>query len=411
MPWMTRRKFLWIGGTALAALAGLRFGTPWVMRRRPPDRLSDEAAAFAAGCFDGLDRSRIWDSHVHMLGLGTGGSGCWINPEMQSHSHPIKRLQYEIYREGTGMLRDETADADYVEQLLVMQRGANPEGKQLILAFDMNVDEDGNEQPKHSSFYTPDRYVLELARRHPEFVACASVHPYRLDALERLDAAIEGGARAVKWLPNAMGINLGSPRCDPFYERIARSDLALIIHGGREYAVDASHDQLLGNPLHLRRPLDAGVKVVVAHCASLGEFPDLDAPQNKRQDARSFDLFMRLFTDPAYEKNLFADISTLAQVHHDAGPLRDLLRARELHPRLIYGSDFPLPGLRFMVSPTKLRLAKLLGATEARLCRELFDYNPLLFDFAVARTLRIKDAGESFRFSPTVFETARIFEA
>lgn len=407
---MTRRRFLWTGGTALAALAGLRFGVPRIMRRRPPVRLSDEAAAFAAGCYDDLDRSRTWDIHVHMLGLGAGGTGCWINPEMQSHTHPVKRLQYEIYREGTGMLREETADADYVEHLLAMQRGANPDGKQLILAFDQNVDETGRERPERSPFHTPDAYVLELARKHSEFVACASVHPYRVDALERLEAAIEGGARAVKWLPNAMGIDPGSPRCDRFYERMARSALPLIVHGGREYAVDASHDQLLGNPLRLRRPLDAGVRVVVAHCASLGDFPDLDAPRADRKSARSFDLFMRLLTDRAYEENLFADISTLTQVHHDSGPLRDLLRARELHPRLLYGSDFPLPGLRFMVSPTRLRLAGLLGATQARLCRELFDYNPLLFDFAVARTVRFEDAGESFRFSPIVFETARVFE-
>jgi len=207
-----------------------------------------------------------------------------------------------------------------------------------------------------------------------------------------------------------MSIDPGSPRCDRFYERMAESGLWLIVHGGREYAVDASHDQLMGNPLRLRRPLDAGVKVVVAHCASLGRFPDLDAPQANGKSVRSFDLFMRLFTDEKYERNLFADISTLTQVHHDAGPLRDLLRARELHPRLLYGSDFPLPGLRFMISPTKLRLAGLLGATEARLCRELFDYNPLLFDFAVARTVRLEDAGERFGFSPVVFETARIFE-
>ena len=41
-----------------------------------------------------------------MLGLGSGGTGCWINPEMQSHSHPIKRLQYEIYKEGSGMVHE-----------------------------------------------------------------------------------------------------------------------------------------------------------------------------------------------------------------------------------------------------------------------------------------------------------------
>ena len=34
------------------------------------------------------------------------------------------------------------------------------------------------------------------------------------------------------------------------------------------------HD--FGNPLRLRRALDAGVRVVVAHCASMGQDRDLD---------------------------------------------------------------------------------------------------------------------------------------
>jgi len=409
MPWMTRRRLLVLGGAAALTLAGLRFGIPRLMRRRKRARLSDEAALFVDRCFAGIDPARLWDIHVHLIGLGAGGTGCWVNPEMQSPAHPIKRFQFEIYAEGTGMTREETADADYVARLLALQRAANPAGKLMLMAFDQNVGGDGIERPELSPFYTPNAYVLELARQHPEFLPIASVHPYRRDALDRLEAAIASGARAVKWLPNAMGIDPASARCDEFYARLADSRLPLIVHAGREYAVDASHDQGLGNPLRLRRPLDAGVRVVVAHCGSLGSFPDLDRPEADRDDAPSFELFLRLFRDERYATNLFADISTLTQVHHDPDQLRELPRAEELHDRLLYASDYPLPALRFMISPTRLRLAGLLTTEESRICRELFEYNPLLFDFAVARTVRVRQDGREHRFSPVVFDTARLF--
>jgi mannonate dehydratase len=407
---MTRRRFFIVGGAALASLAGLRFGIPLLMRRRGRTRLSDEAAIFVGRCFAGIDAARVWDTHVHLLGLGAGGSGCWINPEMQSPAHPIKRFQFEIYSEGIGMTHEETADADYVERLLSLQRSANPRGKLMLMAFDQNVSEDGVERPDLSPFYTPNAYALEVARQHEEFLPIASVHPYRKDAVDRLQATIESGARGVKWLPNAMGIDPASRRCDAFYERMATARLPLIVHAGLEYAVDASHDQGLGNPLRLRRALDAGVTVVVAHCGSLGAFPDLDQPETHREEVSSFELFLRLFREESYRTNLFADISTLTQVHHDFDQLRELLRAPELHDRLLYASDYPLPALRFMISPTRLQLAGLLTAGESRICRELFEYNPLLFDFAVARAVRLRENGEAYGFLPVVFDTARLFD-
>jgi mannonate dehydratase len=368
---------------------------------------SARAAAFAERCFEGLDRSRVWDGHVHLIGLGAGGTGCSVNPEMLSHLHPIKRFQFEVYKSGAGITDTETADADFVARLLELLRAMNRRGRLLLLAFDHYVTEDGTERPDLSPLHTPNEYVLRLAAEHPEFEACGSIHPYRVDCTDRLDAVVGAGARAIKWIPNAMGIDPASPRCDPFYRRMADIGLPLLTHGGKEYAVDSSHHQDLGDPLRLRRALDAGVRVIVAHCASKGSFPDPDAGGRK---AASFDLFMRLFTDGRYASNLFADISTLAQVHHGARPLRELLKAGELHDRLLYGSDYPLPALRFFITPGKLQLSGLIDAEDRRLCDELFDVNPLLFDFAINRSLRTIENGRTYRFSPSVFETARIFE-
>jgi mannonate dehydratase len=393
----------------VGATVGLRYGLPRMVRPGRSRPLGAEARALVERCFEGLDPTRMWDTHVHIVGLGAGDTGCWIDPQMQSQLHPVKRFQFEMYTSSLGMSDPETADADYVARLLELHRGSVPAGKLVIMALDQYVDEQGVERPELSPLFTPNDYVLRLAAEHPEFVPCVSIHPYRLDAVERLDAAAEAGARAVKWLPNATGLDPASPRCDAFYRRLAELRLPLITHGGRELAVDARDAQELGNPLRLRRPLDAGVRVVVAHCASFGSSDDTDLPESARRRLRLFDLFMRLFTDPQYESNLFGDISALTVVNRDRRVLRELLSATELHARLVNGSDYPIPALTFIYSTEKLRLTGLLGGEERRLCREIAEFNPLLFDFVLKRVLRHESDGQVYRFSDSVFQTDRLF--
>src|SRR4030095_5363702 len=83
-----------------------------------------------------------------------------------------------------------------------------------------------------------DAWAASVARHHDErFGWVASIHPYRDDALARLEQAIAQGALAVKWLPSAMNIDLRDPRCVPFYARLQRARLPLIVHVGEEKAV------------------------------------------------------------------------------------------------------------------------------------------------------------------------------
>jgi len=96
----------------------------------------------------------------------------------------------------------------------------------------------------------------------------------------------------VKWLPSAMGIDPSSPLCDRFCAAPAAQGLLLISHAGEEKAVHGAAQQASGNPLRLRRTLDHGVRVVVAHCSSLGDTVDLDrGPEGPIVPC--FDLFPR----------------------------------------------------------------------------------------------------------------------
>ena len=408
----TRRRVLTALGGGLVATVAVRWSLPHLLSANPIrsiEELSPEAKALVKRAFEGVDRSRVWDCHVHVVGMGAGDTGCWVNPNMQSHLHPIQRLQFDLYLSASGVSDWKTADQVYFKRLLALHRAANPEGKLMILAFDQVVDERGNEVPELSNFYTPNSYVTQLAREHEEVVPVASIHPYRRDAAERLVEAVEAGAVAVKWLPNAMGINPASQLCDDFYSKLAELGIPLISHAGIEKAVHAEENQKLGNPLRLRRALDAGVTVVVAHCAGLGESVDLDAGAAGPM-VSNFELFMRLMREGKYADNLFGEISAMTLANRCGDPLKEILSSPELHKRLVNGSDYPVIAIDPTINTRLLVSNGYLDSEDRAPLVEVFDANPLLFDFVLKRTLRVKlSESKSSRFAPSVFESARLF--
>jgi mannonate dehydratase len=300
-----------------------------------------------------------------------------------------------------------SVDRAYVRRMLNLMTGMRRGVKLLLFAFDRAYGEDGRRQDALTSFYVPDGYARELAREYPRYFEwAASIHPYRADCVAALEEAKRDGARAVKWLPGAMGMDPASPRCDRFYEAAARLKLPVITHAGLERAVLGTETQDFGNPLRLRRALDAGVRVVVAHCASMGQDRDLDkGPNGPLVD--SFLLFSRLFEEKRYEKNVFGDISAMSQINRAAPALATVIERTEWHPRLLNGSDYPLPGVMPIFSVDYLVSLGLLQESAAPVLKEIRAHNPLLFDFVLKRHLR----SHGKRISKNVFETRAFFEA
>jgi mannonate dehydratase len=157
--------------------------------------------------------------------------------------------------------------------------------------------------------------------------------------------------------------------------------------------------------LRLRRALDAGVRVVIAHCASMGEDRDLDQGEAGPY-TDSFLLFSRMMKSPSYEKNLFADISSMTQVNRAGPALAEVIERAEWHPRLLNGSDYPLPGVMPMYSVDFLVSQKFIPESEGQVLKEIRLHNPLLFDFVLKR--RLRSNGKTF--AARVFETRAFFE-
>ena len=366
------------------------------------DRLSQGAADLVKAAFADVDPARLVDYHTHVAGLGAGGTGNLINLKMRTWRHPFHRAKFAVYLSAAGVDDLGRADEEFAERLVSLVRHIESHGKYRLLAFDKNYRPDGTENPSKTEFYVPNEYVFGLAARHPDlFEPVISVHPYRADASEELGKWAGRGGRMVKWLPNAMGIDPSDAACDPFYAKMKELGLVLLSHGGEEKAVEAKEDQRLGNPLLLRRALDHGVKTVVAHCASLGENEDLDDPGRRR--VHNFQLFMRLVEDRRYEGLVFGDISAMTQFNRVGDPLSAVIGREDLHGRLVNGSDYPLPAINLLVRTKPLVRAGYITPEEGASLREIYGFNPLLFDYVLKRCLKLP--GTDRRLPASVFQS------
>jgi uncharacterized protein len=406
---LNRRHLLCCGAAAVAglftsieahaALPGLN--NP--CRGKLPQALANHDLVRAA--FDGLDAAALWDVHAHLLGTGDSGSGCSVHPSMSQWWRPIEVLRRQAIL-NAACVDGEAASVDraYVERLLTLTADFPAGARWCLFAFDHAHGDSGAVDAGATTFHVPDRYVREVAARHAErFAFVASIHPYAPDAIERLERAIADGAVAIKWLPSAMNIDPRDARCRPFYDRLAKSRLPLIVHFGEEQAVPGAGREEFGNPLLARPMLQAGVRVVMAHCASLGHAIDTDKPSAPRVPA--FDLFARLMGERAHDELLLGDLSAVQQINRKPDVVRTLIERDDWHPRLLHGSDYPLPGIPILTRPQRLADAGLLDATAVPVLTTIREHNPLLFDFVLKRSLH---AG-THRWPAAVFETRRHF--
>ena len=268
---------------------------------------------------------RRLDGHVHLIGDGSCGDGCWLRLDS-----PRMRFQGRFLLRACGLghlaLKD-PLDKPFREHLLSLIETSSLDAV-LLLAQDLPHDEQGHALAEKAVFYVPNSAVLALAKAHPEHIEPAvSIHPARPDAMDELEQCAATGARVLKLLPNCLNVDCNKPAYRPFWERMAALKMIFLAHTGGELSLPVIEPRF-ADPEILRGPLEAGVTVIAAHAAGRSAFFDTDYTQQ---------LFAMMETYP----NLYTDNSALSTVNRVHSAVK-LLRSPWLS-RVIHGSDFPIP--------------------------------------------------------------------
>ena len=265
------------------------------------------------------------DMHVHMVGNGKCGSGCWLRLK------GLHRTLAGLMLRGLGLPGDALAgdfEGLYVARLLELIRESSL-GAVVLLAHDQVYHANGSLMEGAGSFYVPNEYLLKLAREHPEFLPAVSIHPARPDALDELERCLAGGAVMMKCLPNCHNIDCNDRRYTRFWERMAGAGLPLLAHTGGEHTVPVV-EKKYEDPRGLTLPLVCGVTVVAAHCGTKSGVADADYFPVFVQMTRRF-------------PKLYGDTSALLTLNR-CGHLRDCLEPG-IVDRIVHGSDVPVPVL------------------------------------------------------------------
>lgn len=311
-----------------------------------------------------MDKPRLIDMHVHMVGNGVGGSGGWLRLSgwhrwlagfmLSQLGIPANALEGDL-------------ETIFSEHLVGLVRDSSMNAV-VLLAHERVHDPDGTPRDDLGSMFVPNDVVLGLAKRFPEFLAGVSIHPARRDALAELDRCLAEGAVLMKCLPNCQNIDFSDRRYEPFWKRMAEAGLPLLGHTGGEHTVPVVN-AALADPKLLRFPLECGVTVIAAHCGTKSGAFDRDY----------FDDWTSML--PEFP-NLYGDISALVSLNR-CGHLRDCLQER-IATRILHGSDLPVPVLGH-----RMWLQGWLDRGSFRRCQAIV--NPLERDWQFKRALGFTD--------------------
>jgi predicted TIM-barrel fold metal-dependent hydrolase len=270
-----------------------------------------------------ISRAMRIDCHVHIVGNGSSGSGCWIRTK--THQWPLQGLMVRHIGLPISALKGDL-DRLYVDKLLQWIRESSLDAA-IVLAQEQVYRDDGELMSEYGTAYVPNDYVLQLAREHREFLPAVSIHPARRDALEELERCIAGGAVMMKCLPNCQNIDCMNPHFRKFWERMAEAGIPLLAHTGGEHTLQIVRPEF-ADPRTLKLPLECGVTVIAAHSASKSGF-----------------------TDPEYFHHFSEMCATYPTFYGDNSafniPIRSRVVPKSMQPpvadKILHGSDYPVP--------------------------------------------------------------------
>ena len=304
------------------------------------------------------------DGHVHFVGDGSNGSGCWLRC-----STLLDRMVEPIVKAQAGILKSSRqlgVDQAYEERLINLI-GSSSLDAVLLLAMDYPYDKNGHCLKQRAKFYVPNDYVLNLAQKYSQIIPACSIHPARTDAIEELERCAEKDAKVLKLLPNCHNVDCSDRQYLSFWQKLAKLGLPFLAHTGGEFSVPVLNAKF-ADPRILRLPLECGVQVIAAHGAGKSGIWDPDYTAELLHMMGEF-------------PNLFTDNSALASPNR--WRTIPALVDTKIQSRVIHGSDFPIPSGGF--GPW---VGRLLGRKDYLKSRKI--KNPLERDVFIKQAVGFK---------------------
>jgi predicted TIM-barrel fold metal-dependent hydrolase len=230
--------------------------------------------------------------------------------------------------------------AAYVKALTDSVRASEHVEKVVLFGVDARVDDSGEVLHKDITVCATNEELLSVYDAHSDVVIpFFSINPKRPDALELIDKYVAHGFKGAKFLQNYWDVDTTEKRYRAYFEKLAAYDLPLIVHIGSESSI---HSYKACERIEmLEQPLEAGVKVIAAHMALSYSPWNMYKSVSKNPKHFGEDYFTLLAMLRRYD-NLYADISALLTPVR-AKVLRHLSEQNDVHAKLLFGTDFPVP--------------------------------------------------------------------
>ena len=297
-----------------------------------------------------------FDMHLHVVGRGASidqvDENVYFDPD--DNNLFFTRILYGLVEkdlEKLGADLDQSGSIDTEEYLKLiyefLKASEEIEGI-VLLGLDAVYDpQTGALDEKKTDVWVSNRFlskkVKELNRQlsrengKKRFFYGGSVSPNRKDWREELEFVIgDPDAVLVKLIPSAQHIRLRDSKNKPFYKFLADHHMPLLCHVGPEYAFpEGIREWRLDNFRFLDKPLENGVTVIAAHCAT----PVFPPPINKNE-VKAFYAFMKS-ANPGRKVQLWGDTSAFSL----STRIPIVQEVLDTFPSkwLVNGSDFPIP--------------------------------------------------------------------
>lgn len=292
------------------------------------------------------------DTHVHLLSSEVSFNRFYDKVALHFFAKRFgidaKVLAKEPYKAYTDALMNSVKSSEHVEKI-------------VLFGVDAKVDDEGNVLHRDKTVCASNEDVAALYAQYPQLIIpFFSINPKRPDALELIEKYHALGFKGAKFLQNYWGVDTREARYSAYFEKLANLDMPLIVHVGSESSV---HSYKVCESIEmLHQPLELGVKVICAHMALSYEPRHIFKALSSNPKRFNDDYFTLLGMLKTHD-NLYADVSALLTPVR-AKVLRHLSAQSDIHHKLLFGSDYPVPFTTMLNSYDMSLLKRLCIAQE-----------------------------------------------